>query len=58
MTINNITQKMKANPSYLKKGDTWLANYFNCSPRTARNIKKSLASTKKRYTSNLASSYN
>lgn len=55
MTVSQITKTLKTKPSYLKKGDNWLANYFGCSERTARNVKRSLASTKKRYIKSLAS---
>lgn len=51
--IKNITDKLTSNPSYLKKGDEWLANKFSCSPRTIRRIKQSLSNVKRDYLSSL-----
>lgn len=54
MNVTQITNTLKSKPSYLKKGDNWLASYFGCSTRTAKQIKRSLASTKKRYIKSLS----
>jgi hypothetical protein len=53
MTIKNITAKLTTNPSYMKKGDNWLAAYFDCSPNTIRRIKRELAAVKRQYISSL-----
>lgn len=49
MTTIEITKHLKSNPSYLKKGDQWIANYFGCSIKTARTVKDSLSPIKRRY---------
>jgi hypothetical protein len=54
MTVTQITQILKTKPSYLKKGDSWLAENFGCSQKTARTIKRSLTNVKKRYIKSLA----
>ena len=54
MTVINITRKLRTNPSYLKKGDTWLANHFSCSPKTIKKIKNELSDVKRNYVSTLS----
>ena len=51
--IKVITEKLTQNPSYLKKGDEWLAAKFNCSPRTVRSIKNKLKNVKREYLQSL-----
>ena len=52
--IKTITDFLTNNPSYLKKGDTFLASKFNCSPRTVRRIKGQLKEVKRKYLRSLA----
>ena len=51
--IKAITEKLTECPSYLKKGDFWLADYFKCSPLTIKRIKASLREVKRDYVDNL-----
>lgn len=53
MTVINLTRKLRTNPSYLKKGDAWLANRFNLSTKTIRKIKTELNEVKRTYISTL-----
>lgn len=52
--VKNITTKLTSNPSYLKKGDAWLADYFDCSEKTIRKIKGQLRMVKRNYVRSLA----
>ena len=49
-----IVTKLTNSPSYLKKGNEWLATYFGCSPRTIRTIKGQLREVKRNYITSLA----
>lgn len=51
--IRNITNKLTGSPSYLKKGDAWLADYFGCSETTIRRIKNQLKEVKRAYVNSL-----
>ena len=51
--IKSITNFLKAKPSYLKKGNTYLASKFNCSTKTIENIKRNLADVKRNYIASL-----
>lgn len=51
--IKEITNFLKGKPSYLKKGDKFLADKFGCSERTIRTIKGRLSDTKKQYLESL-----
>lgn len=55
MTVAQITTTLRNKPSYLKKGDYWLADNFGCSPKTAKKIKQSLTNVKRRYVKSLTS---
>lgn len=52
--IKTITNFLTNHPSYLKKGDAFLAEKFNCGIRTIRQIKTQLKSTKRSYLRSLA----
>lgn len=52
--VKNIVNKLTNCPSYLKKGDEWLADYFGCSPKTIRRIKGQLKEVKQNYIQSLA----
>lgn len=51
--IKQITTFLKNKPSYLKKGDAYLATKFGCSERTISRIKSDLSEIKKRYIASL-----
>lgn len=53
MKIQEIKTKLTRQASYLKKGDQWLASYFNCSPKTIRQIKSDLREVKRSYVNSL-----
>jgi hypothetical protein len=52
--ISKITEFLTSNPSYLKKGDEFLAEKFSCSPRTISRIKTNLKEVKRKYLRSLA----
>jgi hypothetical protein len=51
--IKRITDHLTTCPSYLKKGDEWLADYFGCAETTIRKIKKDLREVKRNYVASL-----
>jgi hypothetical protein len=51
--IKQITEHLTNCPSYLKKGDEWLAEYFGCGETTIRKIKKNLRMVKRDYIASL-----
>lgn len=51
--IQTITNFLTSKPSYLKKGNDYLAEKFNCSPRTIRRIKANLMGVKRSYIASL-----
>lgn len=52
--IETITQFLTSHPSYLKKGDSVLAEKFGCGVRTIRTIKANLKTVKRSYLRSLA----
>jgi len=51
--VKKITEHLTEHPSYLMKGDEWLAEYFGCGETTIRKIKAKLRTVKRAYIASL-----